>query len=119
MGIPIYETLHLLYNEIKSNAMVVHSNLGGGQHVYLILVVRPTTYALLANTLFILQLHPGNFIIPIATNLHSQEEIKLQYDVNILVFHEKRGLERVLIQKLVLDAKARYITAMRNINTGQ
>ena len=37
-GVLTYETLHLLYNEIKSNAMAVHYSIGGVQHVYLILV---------------------------------------------------------------------------------
>ena len=38
MGVWTYETLHLLHNEIVSNAMEDHSNLGGRQHVYLGLV---------------------------------------------------------------------------------
>jgi hypothetical protein len=42
IGIPAFETLHLLNQGIKSNAITVHSNLGGGQHGHLGLVVSPT-----------------------------------------------------------------------------
>ena len=83
MGVPIYETLHLLHNEIKSNAMTVHSNIGGRQHGYFSLVVRPTAYALLTNTPFVCQDYPGNLIVPIAATLHAQEELKRQYDENL------------------------------------
>ena len=72
MGIRTYETLKLLHNEIKSNAMAVHSNIWGVKHSYLVLVVRPTAYALLTNIPFIIQLHPGNFLITIAATLHDQ-----------------------------------------------
>ena len=72
-----------------------------------------------SNTTFVRQFHPGNISIPIAATLHAQEELKLQYDRNLRVFHKTRGVERALIQKLVLDVEAKYITAMRNRTTGQ
>ena len=119
MGIPNYETLHLLHNEIKSNAMAVQSNLGGGKHGYLGLVVRPTAYDLLTNTTFFCKVNPGDLGIPIAATHHTQEELKLQYDENLRVFHKTQGVERALIQQLVLAVKARYITTTRNRTTGQ
>ena len=97
MGAPTYETLHILNNEIKSNAMAVHSNLGGGQHGYLRLVISPTAYALLNNTNFFCQVHPENLITPITATRQAQEKLKFQYDENLRVFHETRGLERALI----------------------
>ena len=71
MGVPTYETLHLLHNEIKANVMAVHSNIGGGQHGYLGLVVRPTDYNLLAKNPFFSQFRTGTLIIHIAATLHS------------------------------------------------
>ena len=52
--------------------MAVHSTLGGGQHSYLILLISPTAYALLTNTPFVCQFHPGNLGIPIAATRHAQ-----------------------------------------------
>ena len=99
--------------------MVVHSNIGGGQHGYLILVVIPNSYALLSNTPFVCQIHPGNLIIRIAATRHTQEELKHQYEENLRVFHKKRGVERVLIQQLVFSVEAKYTIAIRNRTTGQ
>ena len=72
-GVLTYDNLHLLHKEIKANAMAVQSNLGGGQHVYIGLVVRPTDYALLTNTPFVSQVYTGNLRIPIAATRHTQE----------------------------------------------
>ena len=45
IGQPNYITLNTLYNQIKANATSVYSNLGGGQHGHLGLVLTPTDYA--------------------------------------------------------------------------
>ena len=52
-GVLTYETLHLIQNEIKANAMAVHSNIIVGQHGYLKWVFIPTAYSLLTkNSIF-------------------------------------------------------------------
>ena len=56
MGVPTYETLNLLHNKIKANAMVVHFNLGGRKQGYLRLVASPNAHALLTNTPFFLKI---------------------------------------------------------------
>ena len=99
--------------------MIVHSNIGGGQHGYLGLLVSPTAYNLLKNTPFFRQVYPGSLVIPIAATCHVQEELKRQYDENLRIFHETWGVEQTLIQKLVLVVKARYTTAMRNKTSGK
>ena len=99
--------------------MAVHSNIRGGQHGYIWLVVRPTAYSLLTNIPFVSQAHPGNLSIPIAALLHTQEELKLQYDENLQVLNKTRGVERELIQKLVLSVEEKCIIATRNSTTGQ
>ena len=105
VGVPTYETLHLLHNEIKSNAMAVHSNLGGGQHGYLRLVISPTAYALLNNATFVCQVHPGNLVTHITASRHVKEKLKFQYDENLQVLHETRGLERALSSNLYWPPK--------------
>ena len=47
IDVPTYENLHLFHNEIKSNTIAVHYNIGGIQQVSLGLVVTPTAYALI------------------------------------------------------------------------
>ena len=49
-GEPTYETLHHLKNELKENASLVPSTLGGGNHGYLGIILTPTEYRHIAPT---------------------------------------------------------------------
>ena len=40
-GEPTYETLHHIKNELKANASLVPTTLGGGKHVYLGMILTP------------------------------------------------------------------------------
>ena len=43
-GEPTYETLHHLKNELKDNASYVPTILGGGNHGYLGMIIKPAEY---------------------------------------------------------------------------
>ena len=83
----------------------------------LVLVVRPTDFSILSNALFVHQMQPVNLVIPTVATHHAQDHIKLQYDENVQFFHETRGVERKLMQQLVLSIEAKYITPTRNRTT--
>ena len=99
--------------------MAFHSNIGGGQNDYLGLVVIRTAYSLLTKTPFVCKDYPGNLRIPIEATRHAQEELKCQYDKYLRVFHETRGVEREIIQKLILDVEEECIKSRRNRTNGQ
>ena len=88
-GVPTYDNLHLLHNNIEPNAIAVSSNFGGGQHGYRGLLVSPSAYALLSDTPFVCPIHPVNLSIPIVKTHHAQEEIKHQYK-KIYKYFKKR-----------------------------
>ena len=77
-GEPSYETLDKLLKQLKANARTVHSNLGGGAHGHLGLVISPASYALLS------PLHPFNrpvfpgaqAVIPPGTTQHNARIIR-------------------------------------------
>ena len=73
-GVPTYDTLHLLHNKIKSNAIAVSSNLGGGHHNYHGLLVSPTADALLSDTPFVRPIHPVTPAIPIVETQPSRNQ---------------------------------------------
>jgi len=79
VGCPTYDTLHLLKNEIKANAISVHSNLGGRQHGHLGLAISPESYACVSNVPYTLPLHPGDLVIvATATNRpHDQRACRI------------------------------------------
>ena len=50
---PTFKTLHKLWNEIKANAKSVYSNIGGGAHGHLALVLTEAQYTLIYPTAFV------------------------------------------------------------------
>lgn len=119
IGIPTYDTLHQLHQELKANAMSVHSTLGGSQHGHLGLLMSQNAYALLSNTPFVIPEYPGELIIPAGATRHAQDLLERNHKEALRKFHEVRGVERALIQQVVSAVHPQYIAAMRNRSTGQ
>ena len=65
VGEPSTATLITLLNKVKSNAMLVHSDLGGGENSHLDLVVSPATYQTLVpdGKPYQRLVNPGRFVI--------------------------------------------------------
>ena len=63
-GEPILETLHNFRDDIKANAKAVYSNLRGGTHGHLGLVLTDEKYGLISPTPLVYLTHPGLLIIP-------------------------------------------------------
>jgi len=119
VGCPTYDTLRLLKNEIKANAISVHSNLGGRQYRHLGLVISPEAYARVSNVAYTLPLHPGNLEITPTATKHVADHMTRTHVESLRVFHEVRGIERTLFQQLVAVIDSSYLAALRNRTTGQ
>ena len=68
-GKPTYDTVHKLWNEVKANARSVYSNLGGGTHGHLGLVLMTAQYAAISTIAFTRPDHPGPLAIPSAATV--------------------------------------------------
>jgi hypothetical protein len=80
-GEPTFQSLQKLYKEIKANATLVSSTLGGGLHGYLGLVVTPANYARTQpNHVFTRPPHPG--ALNIAQNA-TQYQIAIAKDTRL------------------------------------
>ena len=101
IGIPTYDNLHQMQLELKSNALYVHSNLGGGTHGHLGLLMNYTRYATLSSVVYVCPVHPG--ILQTFSNaiIFSSYKLKRVYDKNLGVLYEVRGVEQALIQQIV------------------
>jgi hypothetical protein len=119
IGIPTFDTLHQLNQEIKSNAISVHANLGGGQHGHLGLVVSPDAYALLSDHQYVRPGLPDELVIPANATRHQQDHLERTHKEDLRLFHEVRGVERAITQQIVSAVSPQYISAMRNRTTGQ
>ena len=59
-GEPTYENLHALKNQLKSNAQSLVSNLGGGVHGHLDIILTSTEYALVSDVEYEPPVHLGS-----------------------------------------------------------
>ena len=68
-GEPTYSSLKILKQELKANASRVTSDLGGGAHGHLVLVLTPAEYQTISALSYLHPVHPGIFtILPGTTN---------------------------------------------------
>ena len=89
-GVPTNQTLKRLKTELRANASSVESNLGGGDHDYLGLVLSDTEYAAInpAPPPFVSPPYPGNLHIPNNTPTMQAINLKEQHNENIRKYYE-------------------------------
>ena len=119
IGIPTFETLRKMSNELKQNASSVYSNLGGGAHGHLGLLLSPQMYALISNVPYVRPNHPGPLIIPQNATRHAAALQERQWKEELRVFHEVRGVDQALISQIVNAVEDSYLLSVRNRTTGQ
>ena len=76
---PTFKTLHKLRNEIKANAKSVYSNIGGGAHDHIGLVITNAQYALISPTTSVYPNQPGYFIIADGTTAHENSNMRIAH----------------------------------------
>ena len=64
-----FQNLKILKEEIKANATCIHSDLGGGAHGHLGLVLTPAEYANVSAVPYQQHVHPGPLVLPPRTTL--------------------------------------------------
>ena len=109
--------LHKLWNEMKSNAKSVYSNLGVGSHVHLFLVLTDAQCALVSPTPFVYPTHPGHIIIPDGTTAHVNSNMRIAHTEGVCLFCEVTGVEQAHVQKIVGTVEKKYLADIRNRTT--
>ena len=113
-GEPYFETLITLKNQIKANAQSVPSTLGGGAHGLLGLVLTPIEYALVSNTPFAAEPHPGPLHFPPGTTAIQSKMIQNVHEIRLKNYSMCMGIEKALIQQLVKAVEEEWIHPLRN-----
>ena len=80
LGILAYDSLHQMQLKMKSNALSVHSKLGGGTRIHLGLLMTNTKYATLSPVPHICPVHPSILQIPNNATHVALYELKIVYD---------------------------------------
>ena len=116
-GEPTYDSIKRLHNELKANAGRVPSNLGGGLHGHLALVISPAQYSMLSNTPFVRPAHPGPFFYPPGTSEINIRLLRDNYTEAVRVFREVTGVDNALRAQIVEAIEPQFLTALRNRQT--
>ena len=112
-----FKTLHKLRNEIKANAKSVYSNLGGGAHGYLRLVITDAQYAVISPNNLVYPTHSGTLIIPDGTITHVKFNMQIAYTKEMRMFREVTGVEKALVQQIFGTVEEAYLADNRNRTT--
>ena len=114
---PTFKMLHKLRNEIKANSKAVYSNLGGGAHCPLGLVLTDVQYSLIYTPLFFYPTQPGPLIIPGGTSAHATSNMRIAHTKEVRLFREVTRVDQSLIQQIIGTVKAAYLEDIYNGTT--
>ena len=114
----MYDSLTIIFNQLKANAQSVCTSLGGGNHGYLGLLLLPTQYAIIAPTTpFIYPIHPGPLNLPAYQLPHVTQQITSQHSENIRIFNECGNVAQELQKQVVAVIDPAYLAAIKNRQT--
>ena len=114
---PTYFHLKELKNELKTNATSVTTDLGGGDHGHLGLILTPAEYAAISAHAYVRPVHPGVLVIPPGTAQHEVTRLREEHKEQIRLFRETVDVEKALIKQLVAAIEPKYIKNLRNTDS--
>jgi hypothetical protein len=117
-GLPTYKTIAKVHLKIKANASSIVSELGGGAHGLLGLVLPPATYATLTNVAFNTPVNPRTTpnIEARGTAVQIHEVVRLHKE-NLRVRGEYNATDKALQQQLINTFDEPYIQGLRDRHT--
>ena len=117
-GEPTYKALKRLKNELRANSSSVDSDLGGGDHGYLGLVLNEQEYSRVApNTPFIAPMFPGPLNIPRGTDTIDAINIRKEHKRNLGLYRECREVEKALVRHITTAIESKYLDYLKNPDT--
>jgi len=109
VGTPTYKSLKRLKAELRANASSVETNLGGGDHGYLGLVLSTAEYATVSATPFTAPTYPTTLTIPANATQVQAFERRVKHEEKKRLYYECQNVERAL-QRHIQDAiKDKYL----------
>ena len=85
---PTYSSLNILKQELKANVSRVTSDLGGGVHRHLGLILTPAEYQLVLVDVYARPLHPGVLNIVSGVTHHETNRFTLHHTEEVHIFRE-------------------------------
>ena len=92
-----FKMFHNLRNNIKANAEYVYSNIGGGAHGHINIVITEYHHEIISNAPFVYTYHPVPLIITDGTTNHNNSTMHIINTKAVHLFRGVIGLEQDLI----------------------
>ena len=99
-GEPTYDDIKTLKDKLRANAAKITSELGGGAHGHLGLILTAVEYASVSATPYLRPTHPGPLTFPGGVTNHVANLLREQHKKRIAVFHEYIALENALKKQI-------------------
>jgi len=97
---PTFASLRRLEKELKANASSIESDIGGGDHGYLGLVLSDANYALVSATAFTPSTYPGTLNIPVTATQVEAVSLREDHYAQIAKYRKCGNVERSLLKHL-------------------
>ena len=119
-GEPTHKALKRLKNELRANASSVDTDLGGGDHGYLGLVLTDIEYGNIVPTppAFIAPAYPGTLTIPATATAVQAVQAREVHNEQIRTYRECKNVEKALLRHLQTAIEAKYVEHLINEDTG-
>ena len=113
-GYPTYVSLLKLKKQLKTNAKSVSTDLGGGSHGHLGLVLSPEEYATVSRTPYEFPAHPGDFTLPRNTPSDEAMIYREQYYEQLRLYREAVEVRKALIKQIVAAVEDQFLDELRD-----
>ena len=119
-GEPSNKSLKRLKTELRANASSVDTDLGGGDHGYLGLILTDVEYARITPTPppFVAPNFPGPFVMDPAHTAMQQVQARETHNENLALYRECKNVEKALLRHIQTAVSEKYIEFMVDDDTG-
>jgi hypothetical protein len=118
-GTPTYESINEVHQKLKANASSIQSELGGGTHGLLGLMLRPNRYLELTGQPFVFPINPGpTTVIPEGATAAVTSALIRNHNELLRIFRETTRTDQALKQQLLATFDDMYLKALKNRHTG-
>ena len=119
-GVPNYENIKRVKTELRANASSVDTELGGGDHGYLGLVLSNTEYLAVPGVngnMFLPPVYPGALVIrPTATAVEALQR-RESHNEQIRLYRECQNVEKAILKHLQNSFQSQYLEAFVDEDT--
>ena len=115
-GDPTFKSLKRLKNELHANASSVDTDLGGGDHGYLGLILTETEYeSVTPQSAFTTPEFSGELSIPRGTDTVDALNIREKHKRGMGLYREWREVERALLRHITTAVESKYIDFLKTM----